>query len=75
MFFFLPAYSPFLNPIENCFAKWKHLVKKENVEHVDQLLNSIQSSSEKITQDDCQGYYMNMLKYLRLSQKMEPIYD
>ena len=27
---FLPAYSPQLNPIEEVFSKWKHIIKARN---------------------------------------------
>jgi transposase len=29
---FIPPYSPFLNPIENLFSKWKQLVEIEDLE-------------------------------------------
>jgi transposase len=33
--FFLPKYSPDLNPIEQAFAKLKHLLRKANARSVD----------------------------------------
>ena len=46
---FLPPYSPFLNPIEKVFSKWKYLVKAGNRQTEDELYSLIHSANEKIT--------------------------
>ncbi|OAD79466.1 hypothetical protein PHYBLDRAFT_58515 [Phycomyces blakesleeanus NRRL 1555(-)] len=45
---FLPPYSPFLNPIEECFSKLKNLVKKHSLVSKETLCERIQSSSYQI---------------------------
>jgi transposase len=63
-FMFLPPYSPFLNPIENMFSKWKNMVKRSNPCNEEDLMNSITSSVLTITASDCQGYFRNMSAYI-----------
>ena len=38
---YLPPYSPFLNPIENVFSKWKNYIASSNALNEEQLMNSI----------------------------------
>ncbi|MCP5019015.1 MAG: hypothetical protein GY938_27610 [Ketobacter sp.] len=40
---FLPPYSPFLNPIENVFSKWKNIVERDRNSSEDKLIESIGS--------------------------------
>jgi transposase len=61
---FLPPYSPFLNPIENLFSKWKQLVRSERRRNDVNLFEIIDSSYEQITSMDCEGFYRNMLRFL-----------
>ena len=70
---FLPAYSPFLNPIENLFSKWKHLVRSQNPNNEAHLFELINSCASQITKQDCEGYYRHMLTYLRPCLNDEPI--
>jgi transposase len=41
---FLHPYSPFLNPIENMFSKWKNLVKRLNPCNEEALMDFIKIS-------------------------------
>ena len=52
----LPPYSPFLNPIETLFSKWKAIVKSCRPNEQQTLLMSIQSAINRISQSDCQGW-------------------
>jgi len=61
---FLPQYSPFLNPIENMFAKWKLLVAESRPNNEEQLLNSMRNVASLISEVNCNGYYSNMMKFL-----------
>ncbi|KAG0434162.1 hypothetical protein DMUE_5275 [Dictyocoela muelleri] len=36
-YLYLPAYSPFLNPIENLFSQWKDIVKRSNINNEEDL--------------------------------------
>jgi hypothetical protein len=72
---FLPPYSPFLNPIENSFAKWKQLVKNMQVENENELLVEIERCWELITPSDCDGFFRNMMTYLRGCMDGEEIDD
>lgn len=40
-FLFLPAYSPFLNPIENMFSKWKNITRRATPQNENELLSAI----------------------------------
>ncbi len=70
---FLPPYSPFLNPIENCFSKWKGYVRSTCCTNEEELLREVEVGIRKITNDDCEGYYENMLHYLDLSRNRSHI--
>jgi len=63
---FLPAYSPFLNPIQNSFSKWKNSVKNE-----EQLNDGNVHAANMITAEDCDGYWRNMFRYLRRALNRE----
>lgn len=72
---FLPAYSPFLNPIENSFSKWKNLVRQANCKNEEELNNAISNSAKSITTEDCNGYWRNMFRYITKALNNEIIND
>ncbi|KAL1929241.1 hypothetical protein VTP01DRAFT_2300 [Rhizomucor pusillus] len=63
---FWPPYSPFLNPIEEFWAKLKDVVNKDPASVIEntQLSDGIQHASEHITRDDCQGWYIALDHFL-----------
>jgi len=61
---YLPPYSPFLNPIENMFSKWKQAVRQQAVENEASLFEIINNVDRIVTSDDCAAYYRHMLSYL-----------
>lgn len=62
--FFLPPYSPQLNPIEEVFAAWKEHIRSSNCQNNEQLLRTIQNASERITPEHCQNYFRHMNSFL-----------
>ena len=70
---FLPPYSPFLNPIENMFSKWKNSVKRRQSNDEEELFHNIESSLNEITSSDCLGFYQNMMTYISRSLNREEI--
>lgn len=72
---YLPPYSPFLNPIENMFSKWKQLIRNLRSENEEQLFNNIENSSTFISSQDCQNYFRHMLSFLPRCIRKEPIID
>ena len=73
--FHLPPYSPFLNPIENLFSKWKDFVKRSNCMCESQLMCSMEEGLNTITNEDCEAWYRNMKGYTRLFQNETVILD
>lgn len=61
---YLPPYSPFLNPIENMFSKWKNGVKKRKSQSEDELYENIHAAAGDISNEDCQNYFLHMQKYI-----------
>ncbi|WP_456745091.1 IS630 family transposase [Bradyrhizobium sp. USDA 4354] len=57
--FFLPKYSPDLNPIEQVFAKLKHLVRKAAARTVDAVCAAIGHALDAFTADECANYLRN----------------
>ena len=57
--FFLPKYSPDLNPIEQVFAKLKHLLRKAAARTVEAICTAIGELLEYFTAEECANYFSN----------------
>ena len=57
--FFLPAYSPDLNPIEQAFAKMKTLLRKADARTIDQTWRTIGALLDCFTPKECANYFKN----------------
>ena len=56
---FLPPYSPDLNPIEQVFAKLKHLMRKAAERSVEATWQRIGSLLDDVPPDECANYLKN----------------
>ena len=57
--FFLPKYSPDLNPIEQVFAKLKHLLRKAAARTLDTVCGAIGQLLDAFTPQECANYFQN----------------
>ena len=57
--FFLPKYSPDLNPIEQVFAKLKHLLRKAQARSFDAVSDAIGRLLDSFTPQECANYFAN----------------
>jgi transposase len=57
--FFLPKYSPDLNPIEQVFAKLKHLLRKAAARTADAVCAAIAVALDAFTAEECANYLKN----------------
>lgn len=57
--FFLPKYSPDLNPIEQVFAKLKHLLRKAAARTQDAVCAAIGQLLDAFTPEECANYFKN----------------
>lgn len=57
--FFLPKYSPDLNPIEQVFAKLKHLLRKAAVRTLEAVCAAIGQLLGAFTPQECANYFKN----------------
>ena len=57
--FFLPKYSPDLQPIEQVFAKLKHSLRKAQARTVDTLWQAIGARLNDFTPEECANYLKN----------------
>ena len=57
--FFLPAYSPDLNPIEQAFAKLKTLLRKADARTIDETWRTIGALLDCFTPTECANYFRN----------------
>ena len=55
--FFLPKYSPDLNPIEMLFAKLKHLLRKAARRTKDTISDAIAQTLDSVTAKECLNYF------------------
>ena len=57
--FFLPKYSPDLNPIEQVFAKLKHLLRNAAARTIETVLAAIGELLDTFTPQECANYLAN----------------
>jgi transposase len=57
--FFLPPYSPDLNPIEQVFAKLKHLMRKAAERNIEDTWKRLGSTLSRFQNDECGRYLAN----------------
>jgi transposase len=57
--FFLPKYSPDLNPIEQLFAKLKHWLRKAAKRTVEAVANAIGPILDAVSSAECNNYFVN----------------
>ena len=57
--FFLPKYSPDLNPIEQLFAKLKHLLRKAGARRREAVCACIGQILDTFTPQECANYFNN----------------
>ena len=55
--FFLPKYSPDLNPIEQLFSKLKHLLRKAQARTPETVCQAIGQILETYTAQECANYF------------------
>jgi transposase len=56
---YLPPYSPDLNPIEQTFAKIKHWMRAAQKRTIDDICRHIRSLVTTISPDECRNYFEN----------------
>ena len=57
--FFLPPYSPDLNPIEQMFAKLKALLRKANARTIEAVTEAIGKLLDEYSVEECANYLVN----------------
>jgi transposase len=57
--FFLPPYSPDLNPIEQVFSKLKRLLRKQKARTVEATWKSIGTLLDRFPPNECSNYLLN----------------
>ena len=58
--FFLPKYSPDLNPVEQVFAKLKHLLRKAAARTRETVVATIRELLDAYTAPECANYFANV---------------
>jgi transposase len=57
--FYLPKYSPDLNPIKQVFAKLKHLLRKAAARTIETLTAAVGELLAAYTAEECANYFTN----------------
>ena len=57
--FFLPKYSPDLNPIEQFFAKLKHWLRNAAKRTIEAVYEAIRPILDTVTSAECANYFSN----------------
>ncbi|KAG2208789.1 hypothetical protein INT45_010949 [Circinella minor] len=68
---FLPPYSLFLNPIEECWAQIKREVRKTPLEKNEILATHIEEAAKIVTTKNCKGYIRHSYRYFNKCINME----
>ena len=55
--FYLPPYSPDLNPIEQAFSKLKTLLRKANARSFDQVEDAVAVLLQQIEPEECLNFF------------------
>jgi putative transposase len=56
---FLPPYSPDLNPIEQAFAKFKHMLRKARQRSIDTVWKAVGQILQSFLPEECRNYFIN----------------
>ena len=56
---FLPPYSPDLNPIEQAFAKLKHMLRKARQRSIDTVWKAVGQILQSFLPEECRNYFIN----------------
>jgi len=56
---FLPKYSPDLNPIEQVFAKLKHVLRRDSARTIKAVCDAIGQILGTFTAEECANYFKN----------------
>lgn len=73
-FFYLPPYSPMLNPIEECFSKVKTSIKRAESNSNFELYAAIDDAFKAITPSDCVGWFRHTKEFFTQCLTSQPIY-
>ena len=57
LWFFLPAYSPDLNPIEEAFSKAKGILKKAKARTLQALFEATATALSAVGEEDARGFF------------------
>jgi transposase len=57
--FYLPKYSPDLNPIEQFIAKLKHWLRKAAKRTIEAVYNAIGPNPDTVSAAECANYFAN----------------
>lgn len=57
--YYLPAYSPDFNPIEQLFSKFKAFLRKMKARTVEALWKTIASFLEEVSKEECKAFFAN----------------
>ncbi|KAI9292012.1 hypothetical protein K502DRAFT_296032 [Neoconidiobolus thromboides FSU 785] len=71
----LPPNSPFLNPIEGMYTKWKELVREKDPQNENELFQVMGAVFSEISESDCNSCFEYMLNYLPKCNRREEIFD
>jgi transposase len=70
---YIPAYSPQLNAIEECFSKISLYLNQRRCDSVVDMMESMKQAVYTITQEDCLNYHNHVKKWLLHCEKKLPI--
>lgn len=70
---YLPAWSPFLNPIEELFSKVKYLVKREHLDDTPTLIAKLEDALRNVEVSDCEGWVRHAMSFFPRVLAMEPM--
>lgn len=72
-YLYLPPYSPFLNPIEECFSKIHTSVCLQRAANTNSLIRSVEIAFKTVTSDDLRNWFKHSRAYHTMALRREKI--
>ena len=71
--FYLPPYSPSLNPIEECFPNIHYKIAQARPDTNNTLMKSVKDASASVTAENCRGWFSHSRQYHGSCLRKEPV--
>ncbi|KAI9467874.1 MAG: hypothetical protein EXX96DRAFT_565050 [Benjaminiella poitrasii] len=69
----IPSYSPFLNPVYECFPKLKTHIRRKPGLNTDELREHVKGCTYEHSSNNCQGWIEHSIQHFEVCLEKKPI--